>query len=154
MVDDNEHVPLHGYAQGNDCFAVLDSEIPEERDEERFTEVTRTAFHRAVVLGGCGALPRTSSAPKAPTLSPTHSHFAGLPAKLFGEGLLLWELTSNTLLLSTLVTGTPPHLSPAGWDWLVEPVPLSTSTSGGVSAPQLGQTLPSRVSRRRGTERI
>lgn len=38
VVDYNKHVSLHSYAQRDDCFAILNFEIPEKRkNEERFT---------------------------------------------------------------------------------------------------------------------
>lgn len=35
VIDDNEHISLDCYAQGNDCFAILDFKIPKEQNDEK-----------------------------------------------------------------------------------------------------------------------
>ena len=60
VVDYDEHVSLHGYAQGNDCLAILDFKIPEEQDEKRFTSAKKTAYQPRTAKGAWGASPELS----------------------------------------------------------------------------------------------
>ena len=49
MIDDDEHVPLDSYAQGNDCFAILNFKVSGEQNQEKqfpYESERRTCWRR------------------------------------------------------------------------------------------------------------